>query len=93
MSAVENLKRLNSENLYRSATDLLADSLRNIPAPMLAENYSELSYEEQQTESDRYQNAVQNHKKSTVEVWTIDYRERHNLSPLPTELLEYYEHK
>ncbi|MFI3265692.1 MAG: serine/threonine-protein kinase [Rikenellaceae bacterium] len=82
---------INTENLYRAATDPLADSLHRLPAPMLASNYSELSFAEQQAEDERYQKAVQEHKKSTIKVWAEAYRVRHNLAPLPAELLEYYD--
>ncbi|MFI3314060.1 MAG: hypothetical protein R3Y04_00145 [Rikenellaceae bacterium] len=84
---------IHTENLYRSATDPLADSLQHLAAPELPLNYTELSYMEQQAENNRYQAAIKEYKKSTLEVWAIAYRKHHNLSPLTAELLEYFSSK
>ncbi len=84
---------IHTENLYRSATDSLAKELKRITAPKLATNYSELSFTEQQAEDERYRQAMQSYKRSTIEVWAVEYRERHNLSPLPAELLRYFDSK
>lgn len=67
------------------------EALRHLPAPMLASNYSELSFVEQQAEDEHYQKAVQEHKKSTIKLWAEAYRARHNLAPLTAELLEYFD--
>ncbi|MFR9533537.1 MAG: serine/threonine-protein kinase [Rikenellaceae bacterium] len=84
---------LNTEQLYRSATDSLASQLKQLPAPDIASNYQEMSYEEQQAENSRYQQAVQSYKKATVEVWAVEYRKMRNLQPIPAQLLNYYESK
>ncbi|MFI3315795.1 MAG: hypothetical protein R3Y04_09075, partial [Rikenellaceae bacterium] len=80
---------IHTENLYRSATDPFADSLKRLPAPKLPQNYSELSYSEQKAEDDRYKEAVQQYKNKTVKKWAIKYREQHNLSAILNELIEY----
>ncbi len=82
---------IHTENIYRSATDSLAKELKSLLAPKLLPNYAELSFAEQQAEDERYRKAVQSYKKSTVKVWAVGYRERHNLSPLPAELLRYFD--
>lgn len=81
---------INTERLYREAKDSLAMELKKLPAPKLTNSYSELSHEEQQEENQRYNSAVEEYKRSTVEVWAMDYRRSRNLSPLPENLLNYY---
>lgn len=81
---------LNSEQLYRAATDSLATELKKLPSPTPAPNYLELSFEEQQAEDGRYQAAIRSYKKATVGVWAVEYRKKHNLTPLAAELLDQY---
>lgn len=81
---------LNTEQLYKNATDSLALELRKLQSPRFTDNYAELTYSEQQAEEQRYNKEVQRFKKATVEVWTVAYRKNNNLSPLPPYLLEYY---
>ncbi len=76
----------NTEQLFKNADDSLALELKKLPAP----KYEVASPEQQQAEFERYEKATQEHKKTTIEVWAIEHRKSHNLSPLPTELLNYY---
>ncbi|MFI3263019.1 MAG: serine/threonine-protein kinase [Rikenellaceae bacterium] len=81
---------VNTESMYTEAKDSLALELKKLPAPKYVPNFSELNYEEREDEIKRYNKAVQEYKKTTVEVWAIAYRERNNLSPISTSLLGYY---
>ncbi len=81
---------LNTEQLFLAASDSLATELKQLTPPDVASNYEALSFEEQQTENERYYAAVQSYKKATVEVWAVAYRRSRKLSPLPSELLQYY---
>ncbi|MFR9524473.1 MAG: serine/threonine-protein kinase [Rikenellaceae bacterium] len=79
---------LNTEQLYKSATDSLALKLKGLAEPQTATNYSELSHQEQQVENKRYQEAVQTYKRKTVKTWAVEYRKQHRLDALPDELLD-----
>ncbi len=78
---------LNTEQLFKAAKDPLALELKRLAAPQLDSTYNEMNYEQQQAELARYENAVKEYKRSTVEVWAVAYRKEHNLLELPGYLL------
>ncbi len=82
-----------TDAIYRTATDPLATKLKGIPAPQMTAAYSAMSYQEQQEELKEYQNRIMRHKIATVKVWAEAYRSENGLSPLPEELLLYFENQ
>lgn len=81
----------NTQQLYQKATDSIALELKSLPPPKLSSNYLELSYDKQQEENLRYREAEKSYNRSTIMRWAVAYRKEHNLSPLPAELLGYYD--
>ncbi len=82
---------LQSENLFRSANDPLAEQLKSAHTPpKLSPNYSKLSYEEQLLDTQRYNNELAKYHISTLQVWAVEQRKLKNLDPLPQEVINYY---
>ncbi len=79
---------INTERLYRQASDSLALRLKEIPSPSLSPSYGDLSSEEQRAEDERYRAAEREYKRATVEVWAKAYRLQRDLAPLPAEIFE-----
>ncbi len=81
---------INTEQAFKEASDPLARELKQRVAPKLDINYSEMSFDEQQAENERYQKATKEYKDATIRVWCEAYRKEHNLTPLPAQITSYY---
>ncbi len=81
---------INTENAFNQATDSLALELKKMHAPEIASDYSQMSFDNQQAECERYEKEVKKYKDATQRVWAEAYRKNHDLSPLPQQITSFY---